>query len=804
MRLGNPASRAVNRWSLRLFRREWRQQLLVLALLTVAVAAGVALATVAINSSSAVAEPFGGADTRITVGAEDPDAAARALDAARERWRTDDVTAHRPLPVPGTVEVLDLRDQNPEARYSANILALRGGRFPAAAGEVALTDEAADLLDADLHDEVTLDRGPATVVGLVENPADLSDDFALVAPGTLASPERSTVLADSSRQQESVAEDVGFTMEQLGNDNEGAAIAALVLAATTLALALVGLLASAAFVVVAQRRQRQLGMLAALGATDRHVRQVMLANGAIIGAVAAAVGTVLGVVIWLVMAPTVEHAANHRISRGHLPWLVIAAVALLALAAATLAAWWPARTVSRLPVMAALSGRPAPPRPVHRPLVVAVTLMAAGATGIALANPLTTHVQPVLFVGGLMAVVVGTVLATPGAIRAVGRVAPRLPLGPRLALRDLARYQARAAAALGAITLGLAISIAIVAIAAAAVPDPDDGDLSSSELLILAGDKPVAPSPDLTADQKAALDQQAEAVIRALGADVRSAALDVAISTRPMPDGLPREAVGVGVARSSRMIEGRGRPYVATPEVLALYGIDRQSVEPDVELLTSRNEPFILLDITEERRPEQAEATAQHVDLPTYDLAPNALVTEDAMAQHGWLAARAGWIVESATPLTGEQIDAARHAAADYGLAVASRPTRDDLMALRKGATVAGAVLAVAIVAIAVGLIRGEARRDVRTLTATGAKGHTRRALTSATAAGLAVPGVVLGLGGAYLVLVAAYRADLSRLVPIPLAQLLPLAVGTPLLAAAVGWLLAGRAPRTFARQELE
>ena len=36
---GAPARRAVVRWAWRLFRREWRQQLLILALITVAVAA---------------------------------------------------------------------------------------------------------------------------------------------------------------------------------------------------------------------------------------------------------------------------------------------------------------------------------------------------------------------------------------------------------------------------------------------------------------------------------------------------------------------------------------------------------------------------------------------------------------------------------------------------------------------------------------------------------------------------------------------------------------------------------------------
>jgi putative ABC transport system permease protein len=66
------------------------------------------------------------------------------------------------------------------------------------------------------------------------------------------------------------------------------------------------------------------------------------------------------------------------------------------------------------------------------------------------------------------------------------------------------------------------------------------------------------------------------------------------------------------------------------------------------------------------------------------------------------------------------------------------------------------------------------------------------------------VLGVLLGLTGAYLALVASYRTDLGQLAPIPFGQLVPLAVGTPLAAAAVGWLLGGREPRAFARQELE
>ncbi len=376
MSIGRPASRAVMRWSLRLFRREWRQQLLVLSLLTIAVAAAVVFATVSINSSASVTEPFGGATTLITIAGDDPELADRAVTEAGDRFGAIDVTAHHEVTVPGTIQQLDVRDQDPHGRYSTKLLDLRAGRYPEEPGEVALTDDAADVLGADLHAHVTIDGERATVVGRVENPTDLRDDFALVAPGTLAAPDEFTVLADTTIDRAPSGEGMGFRMQMIGNDVEEAEVAAVVLAATTLALALVGLLAAAAFVVVAQRRQRQLGMLVAMGATARHVRLVMLATGAITGVLAAALGLVLGVIGWILAVPAVEVAANHRIERGDLPWPLLVAVALLAVVAATVAAWWPARMTSRLSVMAALSGRPPAPRPVHRPLLVAVALVA--------------------------------------------------------------------------------------------------------------------------------------------------------------------------------------------------------------------------------------------------------------------------------------------------------------------------------------------------------------------------------------------------------------------------------------------
>jgi putative ABC transport system permease protein len=112
-------------------------------------------------------------------------------------------------------------------------------------------------------------------------------------------------------------------------------------------------------------------------------------------------------------------------------------------------------------------------------------------------------------------------------------------------------------------------------------------------------------------------------------------------------------------------------------------------------------------------------------------------------------------------------------------------------------------VLALGILAMTVGLIRSEAAGDLRTLTATGASSTTRRTLTAATAGALALLGVALGTIGAYAAVAAGF-GDLADLSSVPVTNLAVIAVGTPLAAAATGWLLAGRQPAVIARQPIE
>ena len=127
------------------------------------------------------------------------------------------------------------------------------------------------------------------------------------------------------------------------------------------------------------------------------------------------------------------------------------------------AAWWPGRMVARLPVVLALSGRPPKPRPARHAAIAAAALIAAGIGCLALSD----RDRPPLIVAGTVATIVGCLLLGPAAIRIFSGLAGRLSIGPRLALRDLVRHQARSGAALAAVTLALGIAATVVIVASA-------------------------------------------------------------------------------------------------------------------------------------------------------------------------------------------------------------------------------------------------------------------------------------------------------------------------------------------------
>ena len=314
-------------------------------------------------------------------------------------------------------------------------------------GEVAITDGVATILGLELGKTLDLDGRRRTVVGIVENPRDLSDEFALVSPSSAGAPDHVTVLvhAGTSSVDAFIEANAGDLPALAGTETRSinrAADALAMFSVATVFLLLSTLVAAAGFAVIAQRRLRQLGMLAATGATDKHLRLVLLTNGAVVGAIGALIGTVAGLALWLAIAPTLEPAVDHRIDRLSLPWTLLAMVVLVAVLGATAAAWWPGRAVARVPVTLALSARPPRPKPAHHSAILAAALIAAGIAGLVLSDRSSTP----LIVAGTLATILGTLLLGPLAIRLFARPAAHTPIAVRRALRDLARYQARSGA----------------------------------------------------------------------------------------------------------------------------------------------------------------------------------------------------------------------------------------------------------------------------------------------------------------------------------------------------------------------
>jgi putative ABC transport system permease protein len=837
---GIAARRPLARWAWRLLRREWRQQILVLALLTLAVAAAITSVTIAYNSTPTDDAELGSATQLLRFDGTDARRLEAGLAAARQQFGTIDVIEHRSVVVPGGIDKIEFRAQDPHGAYGRARLALRRGSYPDGSGQVAITDGVATLLGLEIGKTVYLDGRRRTVVGIVENPGDLSDEFALVTPASAGAPDHVTVLVDGSD-----ASVDAFTARARGRsalvgtqnrESNRSADALEMFSVATVFLLLATLVAASGFAVIAQRRLRPLGMLAAIGATEKQLRLVLLTNGAVVGAIGALIGTVAGLGLWLAIAATLEPAVGHRIDRLSLPWPMLAMVVLVAVLGAAAAAWWPGRAVSRVPVTLALSARPPRPKPAHHSAILAALLIAAGIAGLVLSDRST---KP-LIVAGILATILGTLLLGPLAIRLFARPARHTPIAVRLALRDLARYQGRSGSALAAITLALGIAAAVVVVAAAEDRKADAAppNLSDRQIRVYTG----VTEPEILEVRTPAELQRMAARVRDLAASLGDAAvipLHNAVRSGVEPGVTNDGKRVIGTEVLTRKIDdpdnprwdGRGviclgkpscyviesRLYVATPAMLAYLGIDPATVDPRTDFLADTAVPtdeLVIPDMnTKEGAPASQSAVANVQKIhsrrlfgsPTTGagLAPDSFITPAGLRRRGWKRTPSGWLVETSRPLTSQQVADARKLAAGAGLTIETRRDTSSTTPIAI-ATAAGALLALAILAMTVGLIRSESAGDLRTLTATGATSGLRRTLTAATAGALALLGALLGVAGAYLALTATYLDDLDYLGRIPLLPIALIVLGVPLAATAAGWLLAGREPPAIARPAID
>src|SRR5690242_9057475 len=116
------ASRAVAHWAWRMFRRDWHGQVLVLVLLTVAVAVSSYGAAFGHQLAPSDQAAFGSATARVSFTTSDHSVAAREVALARTTLGTVDEITNQSLPIPGSVRQVDLRTQNPHGAFGSSML----------------------------------------------------------------------------------------------------------------------------------------------------------------------------------------------------------------------------------------------------------------------------------------------------------------------------------------------------------------------------------------------------------------------------------------------------------------------------------------------------------------------------------------------------------------------------------------------------------------------------------------------------------------------------------------------------------
>ena len=456
------------------------------------------------------------------------------------------------------------------------------------------------------------------------------------------------------------------------------ALAVLLLA--TIGLTFIGLLAVAGFTVMAQRRLRALGMIGAIGATDRQVRRVMLANGAAVGAVGATAGAVAGLAVWFALTTGVRASRrpSHRSAQASLvgrrrwsrPW--------------RLRPRSPRPGGRPGPLPGCRSWRRCPGDQLHPNPRTGSRCSARCSPRVASSLLVLAHAEhPVLIVTGILAITAGMLLLAPLGIRGLAATARRAPVAVRLALRDLARYQARSGAALAATSLAVGIA-ATIAISAAAEQASDHslsgGNLPTNQLIVWVKGNPIdgggpgavvaagtgsgaasGPSPAAIATARST----ANSIGQSLNAQ-HLLELDTASNPHSdAPAGAPPDARWANLAQPVTENGHKGftlvaTPFVATPAILDLYRIPVSAIEPSADVLTARTDlsgTRVNAGLDTSFQPAKIQVTKL---LPNYTSAPNTLLTERTVTALGLTLQPVGWLVQTNQPLTAGQITDAR------------------------------------------------------------------------------------------------------------------------------------------------
>lgn len=547
------------------------------------------------------------------------------------------------------------------------------------------------------------------------------------------------------------------------------------------------LLVGPAFAVSAARQRRTLALAATNGAEVRQLRRTVLGQAVVLGVLSALGGVLLGLLAvrvglwWWVRSHPSSSFAGLPLD---LPWTAFAILLPCAVLSAVVAALVPSLRLGRLDVIGVMRGQSVSPR-LNRVLPVVGLLMAG--TGAAVT---VSGARPGMPGGdfrvaiGAIVLVLGVLLVIPALLVACGRLAARLPAGPRMATRDAARHRSRSTPTVAAILAGVAALTAFsIGLASdteqqrqgyvpQALPgegtvytgDPETrltveaalrrlgGEVRSTPLLVVRGpEDPFAAPPGREQRQPfvAAVPDGctvAESVLQD-SPDGRCPVLGTMASDNGAIGVLPASAIAsrLGLTAGQREVVDRGGIAVAAPSLSSrstvtiasgTFVLD-QSTYAATQVETARSDELPVVAVDPANRGNGA--------MPAQT---GAFVTPETAARLGWptyqvmvlLRAADGSAVDADTE---NQLDELVGDGAEVHVERGFQRYDEAVMRIMLG--VAG-VLVLIVTLISTALSLAEQQNDLGTLAAVGATRRTRRAFAATQAIGVGVLGAVLGL----------------------------------------------------------
>jgi putative ABC transport system permease protein len=739
----------------------------------------------------------------------------------------------------------DARD--PLQQGSATV---KSGRAPTKADEVMLTQPLATRLKLRIGDSIHTAKGVLTITGIAGSPYCLSCEQIVTLPQGHQGSSAQLVALPPGTNPKTVAETLnrhGFHAFRRGETGDsggsGDSLRAAVIIAVIAGFGLleVVLLAGTAFAVGARRQVRTLGLVSASGGDAKQVRNIVLAQGVVLGALGGIAGVALGCAVAVGLRPLWEHLDDAVISSYVFKPLELLIIGGVGVGAGLAAAAVPAIGAARMRPVDALSGRYRVSNLTRTatPLAGLVVLGAGIACGLAanammrngfkdyeaqlkLAKQTGAYVdQPTpipaaaLALFGALLLVAAIILLAPAAIALLSKLSARLPVATRLAVRDASRHRHRTAPTTSAIAVAVAGSVLLACVVAAnnhatlvnyhAALPPHTIAVPVDEATVETGSGTSTTKRGGAGGSTTTTSAAAHAIAATLpGSHVYTlrqpadAAPGPRGDNQPIGKGAPIGGAGLWATpdcKTKRCATAAGNPLVlGDADGLAIAALGGTMANAKEELAKGRVVVFGPRGNRGEQ-PVTIHAGGGDVTVPGYVIErgfaygnlPVGLMPASVAQAHGWGTEENGYYISYPASTTRAQENRALDAAAALGAAALiergpEKPTNTPLLI----AILAAAFITLAGAAISIALSAAEGRADLATLAAVGAAPRRRRALAASQALVIAGVGCLLGVALGTFV---AYTVRSTSGAPgfvVPWANLALTALAVPALAMAV------------------